>query len=47
MVLNYIWVTFFVIAFVIAVVKLVFFGDDKKLSKIMYISTIIDGIMIF
>ena len=27
MVLNYIWIAFFLIAFAIALVKLVFFGD--------------------
>ena len=27
MVLNYIWIAFFIIAFVIALVKLVFLGD--------------------
>ena len=27
MVLNYIWIAFFMIAFVVALVKLIFFGD--------------------
>ena len=35
MVLNYIWIAFFVIAFVIAVVKLVFFGDTTVFPAIM------------
>lgn len=35
MVLNYIWLAFFVIAFVIAVVKLVFFGDTTVFPAIM------------
>ena len=35
MVLNYIWVAFFVIAFVIAVVKLVFFGDYSVFPAMM------------
>ena len=35
MVLNYIWVAFFVIAFVIAVVKLVFFGDYNVFPAMM------------
>jgi len=35
MVLNYIWIAFFAIAFVIAVVKLVFFGDTTVFPAIM------------
>ena len=35
MVLNYIWIAFFVIAFVIAVVRLVFFGDFEVFPAIM------------
>lgn len=35
MVLNYIWVAFFVIAFVIAMVKLVFFGDYSVFPAMM------------
>ncbi len=35
MVLNYIWVTFFVLAFVIGLVKLVFFGDMEVFPNIM------------
>ena len=35
MVLNYIWIVFFVIAFVIAVIKLVFFGDVEVFPAIM------------
>lgn len=35
MVLNYIWVAFFVIAFVVAVVKLVFFGDTNVFPAMM------------
>ena len=35
MVLNYIWIAFFAIAFIIAVVKLVFFGDVGVFPAIM------------
>ena len=35
MVLNYIWIAFFVIAFVIALVKLVFFGDTAVFPAVM------------
>jgi spore maturation protein A/spore maturation protein B len=35
MVLNYIWIAFFLIAFVIAVVRLIFFGDVEVFSNIM------------
>ena len=35
MVLNYIWIAFFLIAFVIAVVRLVFFGDVEVFPNIM------------
>ena len=35
MVLNYIWISFFLIAFVIAVVKLVFFGDMTAFPAMM------------
>lgn len=35
MVLNYIWVAFFIIAFVVAVVKLVFFGDTNVFPAMM------------
>ena len=35
MVLNYIWIAFFVIAFVIALVKLVFMGDTEVFPAIM------------
>ena len=35
MVLNYIWISFFLIAFVIAVVKLVFFGDMTVFPAMM------------
>ena len=35
MVLNYIWVAFFVIAFVIALVKLVFMGDTSVFPAMM------------
>ena len=35
MVLNYIWVAFFIIAFVIAMVKLVFFGDYSVFPAMM------------
>lgn len=35
MVLNYIWIAFFAIAFIIAVIKLVFFGDTGVFPAIM------------
>lgn len=35
MVLNYIWIAFFIIAFVVALVKLVFFGDVNIFTEIM------------
>ncbi len=35
MVLNYIWITFFIVAFVIAVVKLVFWGDLEVFPAMM------------
>lgn len=35
MVLNYIWIAFFVLAFVVALVKLIFFGDTQVFSEIM------------
>ena len=35
MVLNYIWIAFFGIAFIVAVVKLVFFGDTEVFPAIM------------
>ncbi|MBN2778175.1 MAG: hypothetical protein JXR36_11050 [Bacteroidales bacterium] len=35
MVLNYIWIGFFVIAFVVALVKLIFFGDTSVFPEIM------------
>lgn len=35
MVLNYIWIAFFVIAFVVALVKLIFFGDTQVFTEIM------------
>ena len=35
MVLNYIWIAFFLIAFVIALVELVFFGDTEVCPAIM------------
>lgn len=35
MVLNYIWIAFFVVAFVIALIKLVFFGDLSVFPDIM------------
>ena len=35
MVLNYIWVAFFMIAFVIAIVRLVFMGDYEVFPAIM------------
>jgi spore maturation protein SpmA len=35
MVLNYIWIAFFIIAFVVALVKLIFFGDINVFTEIM------------
>ncbi|MDD2635955.1 MAG: nucleoside recognition domain-containing protein [Bacteroidales bacterium] len=35
MVLNYIWVGFFVVAFIVALVKLIFFGDVSVFPEIM------------
>ena len=35
MVLNYIWIAFFVIAFLIALVKLIFFGDVEVFPAMM------------
>ncbi|WP_321519641.1 nucleoside recognition domain-containing protein [uncultured Bacteroides sp.] len=35
MVLNYIWIAFFVIAFVVALIRLIFFGDTQVFSEIM------------
>jgi spore maturation protein SpmA len=35
MVLNYIWIAFFLIAFIIAVIKLVFYGDVQVFTDIM------------
>ncbi len=35
MVLNYIWIAFFLIAFIIALVKLIFFGDTEIFPKLI------------
>lgn len=35
MVLNYIWIAFFVIAFVVALIRLIFMGDTQVFSEIM------------
>lgn len=35
MVLNYIWIAFFVIAFIVALAKLIFFGDTEIFTEIM------------
>ena len=35
MVLNYIWIAFFVIAFVVALAKLIFWGDTEIFTEIM------------
>ena len=35
MVLNYIWIAFFVIAFIVAIVRLVFMGDTEIFTEIM------------
>jgi len=35
MVLNYIWIAFFVIAFIVALVKLIFFGDAQIFTEII------------
>ena len=37
MVLNYIWIGFFVIAFVVAAVKLIFFGDTEIFPEMVSI----------
>ena len=59
MALNYIWILFFVIAFVIGLVKLIFFGDteifklmveglfDSTKSSVMDIALPLVGIMAF
>lgn len=35
MVLNYIWIAFFVVAFIVALVKLIFFGDTEVFSTVV------------
>ena len=35
MVLNYIWIAFFVIAFIIALIKVIFLGDTEIFTAIM------------
>ncbi len=35
MVLNYVWIAFFLIAFVVALIKLIFFGDVNVFTEIM------------
>jgi spore maturation protein SpmA len=35
MVLNYIWIAFFLIAFIVALIKLIFFGDTEIFSNIV------------
>jgi Uncharacterized membrane protein, required for spore maturation in B.subtilis. len=35
MVLNYIWIAFFVIAFIVALIRLIFWGDTQVFSEIM------------
>lgn len=35
MVLNYIWIAFFLIAFIVALVKLIFLGDVNVFTDIM------------
>ena len=35
MVLNYVWIAFFVIAFVVALVKLIFMGDFEVFPEMM------------
>ncbi len=35
MILNYIWIAFFIIAFVVALVRLIFFGDTEVFGKIV------------
>ncbi len=35
MVLNYIWIAFFIVAFVVALAKLVFWGDTTVFSSMM------------
>ena len=35
MVLNYIWIGFFIIAFIVALIKLIFLGDTQIFSEVM------------
>ena len=35
MVLNYIWIAFFVLAFIVATIRLVFFGDAEVFPDII------------
>ena len=35
MVLNYIWIAFFLIAFIVALIKLIFLGDVNVFTDIM------------
>ena len=35
MVLNYIWIGFFVVAFIIALIKVIFLGDTEIFTAIM------------
>ena len=35
MVLNYIWLAFFIIAFLVALIRLIFFGDLEIFSDLM------------
>ena len=47
MVLNYIWIAFFIIAFVIALVKLVFLGDFDVFPAMMDSTFSSDGFYVF
>src|ERR1017187_8514077 len=35
MILNYIWIFFFIIAFVVGLIRLIFFGDTEVFGKIV------------
>ena len=35
MVLNYIWISFFLIAFIVGIIRLIFFGDTDVMPAIM------------
>ena len=35
MALNYVWIAFFIIAFIVAIIKLIFFGDTEIFSNLI------------